>query len=211
MIVTAIEDYQTHGKKVYLDDIYYFLLYPQEIRRFHITVGQDLPLELVHRIDKEIVIRRGKNKAISLLAKANQTEHSIRISLTKGQYREDIINCIIEQLISYGYIDDLQYAKSFIESKASHYSVKELECKLLQKGVSHDYIQIAFDEILVDESEALRRFLRKKGVTKLPQDSAKRNQLYASCYRKGFRIHMVQQVLCQINYDESCGNNSANT
>lgn len=211
MTVTAIEDYQTHGKKVYLDGIYYFLLYPQEIRRFHITVGQELPLALVQKIDKEIVIRRGKNKAISLLAKANQTEHSIRMSLTKGQYREDIINCIIEQLIAYGYINDLQYAKAFIETRAGHYSVKELECKLLKKGVSHDYIQTAFDEVLIDESEALRRFLRKKGITSIPQDSSKRNQLYASCYRKGFRIHMVQQVLCQINYDESCGNNSANT
>ena len=69
----------------------------------------------------------------------------------------------MEYVKSFGYINDMEYARSFIESRKDKKSRKELYAALSQKGVEKELIEQAFEECYGNEdSRAAIEAKRKK-------------------------------------------------
>ena len=111
-----------------------FLLYKGEMRKYHIEPDMELEDETYREI-LEVLYKRAKERALYLLDDSYKTEKQIRDTLKGGCYPESIINNVIIYLTEYGLVDDLRYAKLYIEYKSSSKSKKQIVQDLYVKGI----------------------------------------------------------------------------
>lgn len=192
----------TKGRtKIYIDDQYYFALYAREITRYQIKLGQPVEAELVDHILFEIILKRAKSKALSLLKLQDRTEADIRKKLNMSYYREDIIELVIEYLKGYRYLDDYRYSVQYISCKRSSMSRRQMQYKLIEKGVAKDVIERAMCEFEEDNQEkeliqkVLEKRLRSKDLSCMTQKEW--NKEYQYLMYKGFSGSDINQVIRQ--------------
>lgn len=80
--------------------------------------------------------------------------------------RADIVEAAISYVKSFGYINDYEYARSFIESRKERKSRREIYMQLVGKGVSRELIDEAFEESYEreDSTEANSQTAREKAL-----------------------------------------------
>ena len=101
------------------------------------------------------------------------------------------------EMKSFGYINDLEYARSFINSRKERKSRKEIYASLCQKGISREWIEKAMEEEYQyeDSKEAIRTLLRKKGYDAEKADNEEKHKVMAYLVRKGFSYEEVRSAM----------------
>ena len=204
MTVTGVEPYTKTKFKIYLDGTFAFVLYKGELSRYGIRSGEELSAETADKIRSEVVLKRAKLRAMHLLSDMDRTENALREKLRQGFYPQDVIEKAVDYVKSFGYLDDGRYAENFVRSRQGTKSRKEIQAALLQKGVSQDQIDRAF-EICGEEGgeeAAIRSILRKKKFDPETADERDRQKIYGYLARKGFRYETVRQVI------QNCGDDA---
>lgn len=142
-------------------------------------------------------IKKAKEKAMSLLLIKDRTEKELSERLYHSGFSEVACEEAMEYVKSFGYIDDFRYAKNFIDFRKNEKSKKEIQFKLLQKGVCLELIAVAMEEEYDGETEALQRALKKRLKGKSISDLTlqEKQKLIASLARKGFSLsEILRQV-----------------
>lgn len=175
------------------------MLYKGELRRYHLETGGELAEEAYQEIRQNIVLKRAKLRAMHLLTDMDRTEYQLRNKLLMGGYPEDITDLAIEYVKSFGYIDDLEYARRFVENRKHTKSRRQLYVLLSGKGLDSSLIEQALEEGCgsEDAKEAIRSILHKKRFDKENATKEERRKIYASLARKGFRYEDVCQVMSE--------------
>lgn len=107
-----------------------------------------------------------------------------------SKYRErEIIKGVIEKFLELGYLNDYDYAESYINSH--NYSKKKMEFMLLQKGISSDIIGELLESSEFQEIDEIKRQWKKLGN----RDEEKK---ILSLMRKGFRYSDIQRAIKEI-------------
>lgn len=203
MKVTALQPVNKTKWKVELDGQFAFVLYKGELSRFGIKEGTALSDETYTQIQKEIVLKRAKLKAMHLLTDMARTESGLREKLRQGMYTEEIVEQAVAYVKSFGYLDDYKYAEQFIDSRKVSKSEREIRMILRNKGISPEIIDQAFDNSRTENGEqaAIRTLIRKKHINLYTATEQELHKLYNYLARKGFRYEDVRQVIQ--NYDEN--------
>ena len=81
-----------------------------------------------------------------LLSDMGRTESQLRTKLKQGGYAEDAVEAAIRYVKSFGYINDVEYARSFIDSRKERKSKKRTLCGTCKKGVSSEIVEQVFEE-----------------------------------------------------------------
>ncbi|MEG0107829.1 MAG: RecX family transcriptional regulator, partial [Lachnospiraceae bacterium] len=164
MTITKIEPIVKTKFKIYIDETFAFVLYKGELSRYHIKEGEDIEEALFYKIKKEVVLKRGKLRAMHLLSQMDRSESQLRDKLKQNYYTEDMITAVMEYVKSFGYINDQEYARRYVENKKSVKSRKELQFLLYQKGINKELIEEALQLYCENKQEvrAIREILRKK-------------------------------------------------
>lgn len=208
MIISRIEEV-TMGRskkkiayKIYDEDLYIFLLYSQDIRKYELKEGEEISPDLYERIIEETVYRRAKQKALAILMHYDKTEQELRIKLKDAYYTDEIIDMTIDYLKSYDYINDKRYASNYIRINKINKSKFALKTKLQQKGINKDVLEeVIFNEYSKVEDEidpemiAIKRLIHKKYSDISCLSWEKKQKLISSLYRKGFDIDKIQTFL----------------
>lgn len=201
MIVTAITDFDRKRRRVSIDGEYAFVLYNHEIHRFHIVEGEEFDAESYRRIDEELMPKRVKARTLYILKSSQKTERQLHDKLIEGGYSEKYAAIGIEYARSFGYIDDLRYAYSFVENSCNGRSRRDIEQRLMRRGIGRELIRQVLDELRPDSGddiEAVWAALRKKSVTRDNIDELGYNEkgkLYSYLMRKGFSSECIGRVL----------------
>ena len=197
MTVTKIEPLSKTRYKVYLDGQFAFTLYKGELSRYHIAEEAVIDEERYDSL-QQIVIKRAKLRAMHLLSDMGRTESQLRTKLKQGGYAEDATEAAICYVKSFGYINDMEYAKSFIDSRKERKSKKELYAALLQKGVAGELIEQAFEEMDyggADSRQAIEALMRKKNYDPETADVKETQKMTGYLMRKGFSYQDIRNVL----------------
>ena len=104
---------------------------------------------------------------------------------------------VMDYVKSFGYINDQEYARHFIESRKDKKSRREIYASLCQKGVKGEDIDAAFQECYEehDAREAICTLLRKKGYDPENANRAETQKILGFLVRKGFRYEDIRQVI----------------
>ncbi|MFW5649951.1 MAG: regulatory protein RecX [Acetivibrio ethanolgignens] len=185
------------GQKVYvnLEDSSRFLLYTGDIGRYHLEENMELSQELFSRIMEETLYRRARQKALAVLKRADQSESELRRKLKQSEYPEEIIEKTIAYVYSYHYLNDERYAKNYIRYKSDTKSRRQIVNELRQKGVSKEVVDTVLEETAGDDTEAIRRAIRKKTSDVEALEYEQKQKLAAYLYRKGFMEEDIRREL----------------
>ena len=197
MVVTRVEAVTKTKYKVYVDGQFAFILYKGELSRFHIAEDQELSQESYEKIRTEVILKRAKLRAMHLLNDMWRTEAQLREKLTRNEYSADIVEAAISYVKSFGYINDYEYARSFIESRKERKSRREIYMQLVGKGVSRELIDEAFEESYEreDSTEAIRRLLEKKHYDRENTTLEEKKKIMAYLVRKGFGYDDIRKTM----------------
>ncbi|MBQ8042629.1 MAG: RecX family transcriptional regulator [Clostridia bacterium] len=127
-----------------------------------------------------------RDKAIRYIGISKKTEYEVKKKLKGLKIASSVIDEEIEYLKELGYIDDLDYVKSYIRQceKLQNYSIYEITNKLLQKGIKTSIMEQEID--VLKETDYEEKVIGKliKGKLKSYDEMKQKNYLY----RRGFRI-----------------------
>lgn len=197
MTVTKIEPVTKTRYKVYVDGQFAFVLYKGELSRYHIAEDSELEEEIYQNLRKEIVLKRAKLRAMHLLNDMGRTESQLRTKLLRNDYPSDIVEEAIAYVKSFGYINDAEYARNFIENRKEKKSKKEIYAALCQKGLPKDLIETALEERYADDDSiaAIEAIVRKKKFDPKSTDYKEMQKMMGYLVRKGFRYDDIRQVI----------------
>ena len=127
-----------------------------------------------------------RDKAIGYIGISKKTEYEVKKKLKGLKVTSSVIDEEIEYLKELGFIDDVDYAKSYIRQceKMQNYSIYEITNKLLQKGIKASIIDEEID--VLKETDYESKVVEKlfKGKLKSYDEMKQKNYLY----RRGFKV-----------------------
>ena len=200
MIVTQLSEISRGRYRVYAEDEIAFVLYRGELKRLGIREGEEIPEESLREIQEEILPKRAKKRAMNLLQRRDYTAAGLREKLRNGDYPEASIEDAITYVESYGYIDDLRYARDFILYNLDRKSRTRIEQDLQRKGIDRKLTQQVFTELeekgtSQDEETMIRALLQKKKYNAKMATSQEKQRMYAFLYRRGFHSEAINRAL----------------
>lgn len=196
MTVSRIEPVSKTRYKVFIDGQFAFALYKGELSRYHIADGSEID-ENVYQILYKDNVKRAKLRAMHLLSDMGRTESQLRTKLLQGGYPQKIVDEAITYVKSFGYINDREYARNFVESRKEKKSRKEIYAALCQKGLDSELIKEALDECYAGEDslQAIKALLRKKGYHPGNADLKENQKIIGYLVRKGFQYEDIRKVV----------------
>ena len=203
MTVSKIEPLSKSRYKVFIEGQFAFTLYKGELSRYHIAEDNRIDEE-VYDILRKLVIKRAKLRAMHLLSDMGRTESQLRTKLKQGGYSDEAVEEAIRYVKSFGYINDAEYVRSFIDSRKEKKSKKEIYAALKQKGVDSDIIEQVFEEMDYgeeDSRQAIEALMRKRNYNPDSVDLKEKQKLMGYLMRKGFRYEEVNSVLNSADSD----------
>ena len=182
---------------IYLDDEFAFALSIDEVGKKSLKKGLELSpgeIEDLKKADSDEYIY---TKILNFLSFRPRTVKEVRDRLWKYEVKdEDSQNLVIDKLKSKGYLDDLSFAKWFIESRNTHRprSISMLKMELSQKGVPKDIISDLV-ATMGDEKATILHLLDKKLGTRRILDNREKVKIQGFLVRQGFAWDKVSEVV----------------
>jgi regulatory protein len=198
-IITRLVQGKKNPNRVnlYLDDTFAFALSIDEVARHNLKKGLELTAAQIDNLRETDESEYVYAKILNFLSFRPRTIKEVRERLKKYEVSDPTKQqLLIDRLKSKGYLDDLAFAKWFIESRNAHRprSVRMLSQELLSKGVSREDLVVVTRE-MGDESIALKQLLTKKLHSPHVLEIAERQKISAYLARLGFSWGLVKEVV----------------
>ena len=150
-------------------------------------------------------IQRAIAKAMQLLLYRQRTEKELREKLREKEFSSDAEEAAVGYVSSFGYLDDRRYAEVYLHSQKGKKSRAMIRRELKGKGVSAEWIDLAFEEDPEDEGDMIYALLcRRSGAPhKMDEKELRRNTQYLA--RKGFSAaDIVRQIRRFQQAEQNC-------
>jgi regulatory protein len=200
MVVTGLLKVDNKRTKVTFDDESSFVLYNSEVRKYGISEELEIDSDTVEQIGK-LLTNRARNRVLYMLGNSDKSSGDIARKLVDSGYPENIVRDVIGQLESYGYIDDERYVRNYIESVSGRKSRREILDYLRNHNINVRTIERVMGELYVDEHDAVKRLVAKKGYSMEEFASLgydERNKIIQYLLRKGFSMETIR---CNYSYN----------
>ena len=197
--MVTVTECTTLGKsrlRFHLDNGTELVLYRGEAKQFRMREGSTLSDEEEHQLIYEVVGKRAKRRTMHLLEQMDRTEQQLRTKLTEGRYPSEIVEQTLEYVKGFHYIDDVRYARTYMEYRKTGRSLRQMERELYQKGISRADFQKASEEMEApDEEQQIRQWIMKKRFDAETADRQERDRLIRFFLRRGYGMAVIQRVL----------------
>ena len=199
--------------KIYLDGNYAGWLYNRQIPGSRLSAESSITEEEWKQMVLELILPRGKKKALDLLLFQERTERELYDRLCGDGYTPEQTDEIMEYIRSFSYLDDARYAAHFFAAHRETKSERELRQLLLRKGVAESDIEEGYrryreelSEEGIDTSEdpelsAIRRMIERKLGGRSNPEGGELQKLYAALVRKGFSYENIRKALSEYSGD----------
>lgn len=136
------------------------------------------------------------SKAMSLLARREQSRHELKRKLDQLGYESDETESALDQLGEQNYQDDARFAGMLVRSRAGQgYGPQRIRMELKTHGLTDASIQPLLDEAETDWDVSAAEQLLKRYRGKPPADWAERGKRSQFLLRRGFSAATVRRVI----------------
>lgn len=206
--ITQLERQKKNATRinVYLDGEFAFGL--NELDAAPLRTGQQLSEADIVALRHKDDIVKAVDKGVNLLSYRPRSTHEIRERLTKSGSSEIVIDLAIERLERLGYLDDVSFARFWIEGRDQHKprGHRALRFELRDKGVPEAIINDLLEEIVDEDEAAYRaaaaRVQRMRGRTK----QEFKQKIGSFLQRRGFGYaaanHALEQWIEELEADD---------
>ena len=200
-VVTAIKQQKRNPQRVniYLDGHFAFPL--AKILGAWLQVGQSLSPEKIQELKGQDEVELALQRALNFLSYRPRSQNEVERNLRKHEIPEELIPAVIERLKSGHWLNDLDFARCWIEDRGASRprGAFALRAELRLKGIADEIIGQALDG-LQEEELARRAAQRKLRQLKGLDWTQFRNKLSAHLSRRGFGYELVAEV-CRATWE----------
>ena len=206
MQITKIEQ----GKKrqdranVYIDGEFAFAIYLDILVRHGLVKGQDIGEDRINQIIREDELGKAYDRALRFLGYRMRSEKEVRDKLKEKEYQDFVIDEVIERLKKNKFINDSQFADSWVRDRTNLKPTgkKMLELELKQKGISESIIINVLSRIdKEDEFELAQKLASKRKVEDLAPEVRKK-KITDYLLRRGFGWDVIKEILKEESVNE---------
>lgn len=147
--------------------------------------------------NKPINYERAKWLALYYIGIKARTESEIRKKLLMKGASEEICLKTVDFLKEYGYINDDEYARMYVNDACNlkKHGARRIKADLRMKGISDDIIESVFSETELDFSSSLTTLTEKKAAGLNLDDPKQKNRLIAFLQRRGYGINEILKAV----------------
>lgn len=194
MIITKLDKVGTKQVRLFFDEEKYCLLYYNEVRRLGFHEKDEVGQQEFEELNK-MLLHRAKLKAMSLLKYQDRTRKELKDRLMRAEFPEFITEGAIAYVESFGYINDEEYVRRYMEYKAGTKSRIQIKMDLRKKGIGTEILERIFDEYEYEEDDVLEEQVQKRIRQKGSVTKENFQKYYGYFARKGFNSVKIIDLL----------------
>ncbi len=186
---------------IYINNKYVFAISKQDVAFYNLREGEEITQEKYDTILENVVFAKAKLTAINFLSRKDRSTREVIRKLKEKGFTKEVTKKVLEFLKSYGYINDLEYAKKFVKQRVvvRGYGKFKVIYELRDKGINDNIIEKVTQNIEDDEYESAIKLGRKKARRLDLTDYKEKQKLYSYLQRRGYSYDIIKSVLQQIN------------
>ena len=199
MIITEITRQKNDQSRysVFIDGQFAFGLVMEDIAYFKLKEGSEISQETYEYISEKLVYIKAQDTALNFIGYKMRTASQVRNKLLHLEFSEAVVEQVLEFLIKYKYVDDLDYSRRYIRERErlnprGTYAIK---AELRQKGIAENIILLALENEEIDETASARRVIEKKCRYLEVIDEKEKKRLCGFLQRKGYSYDIIKEVL----------------
>lgn len=196
--ITNIIKYNKNKHSIFLDGSFFCVLNDETIIKEKIFINKTISKQNLEKIQLENEKIDALNKCLKLLAVPKTKKQIIDHLYLKG-YSNLTVNHCINKLEEYGYINDENFAKLYLESYKNKKGKRLLEFELKTKGVSEEIITNVFKNFF-SSKEAIEN-IAKKYLKNKEKNISTAKKLSQHLLMKGFTFSEINPILKNLIYD----------
>ena len=203
LLISSIEPQKKKKDRynIYIDGEYMASLGAEAIVTFGLREGMLVDAETLKEAVSKDNAQYAFDSAASLLSHKMRTRSELKDRLTQRGIDEAAVEAAINKLSAYGYVDDLAYAKDYVQSAVhtGRWGRKAVEYRLAEKGLEREVIAEAMTEYTEeDEKRIVRAQIAGMTGKSSGMDARKQRQkIYASLARHGFDYGVINTLLSE--------------
>lgn len=198
--ITALKVQKKNPERlnIYLDGEFAFGL--SRIVAAWLSIGQELEQAQIDSLLAKDEVEVAYQRALRFLSYKARSSYEIQQKLSKIGFSEEIIESVIQRLLSKGYLNDSKFASLWVENRSTFRprSHRVLSWELRQKKISEDIINEVLEEAEaeIDLAEtAARKYMRRLENQDYETFQKKLSGFLA---RRGFSYNIVKQIVEQM-------------
>jgi len=212
MIITDITQQVKNKKRysVFLDGEFAFGIDGTELLYHKLEIGQKLERDDYVKLLIRLEYAACRDAAVRYLGRGLRSIQQVRDKLTEKEFSPTSIQRVIELLTERGYLNDVEFALSFIthKIKINNFGRRRIEWELKTKGVAERDISAAFEQFndhedgveqedvdLTAARAALVKKTRNRDLALIKDDPKELNRLKGYLARRGFDFDTIDAVL----------------
>lgn len=198
-VVTDIRKQKRSDQRfsVYIDDVFAFGVDDLELSASTLRVGAELSEAEVAEWKERTESARAYFQGLFFLSFRLRSVYEMREYLKRKDWEDDVIVSTIARLMDEGQLDDLAFAKAWIQTRQLQRSRSKshLRSELMLKRIDKDVIDMALAELPDDgEGEALDRLVEKMRRQSRFSDDRKLTEYLG---RQGFKYGDIKKALAR--------------
>lgn len=194
---------RTDRYNIYIDygkgEEYAFSVDEDILLKFQLKKGKDMDEFDLADIQFYDEIQKAFTTALNFLAHRMRSELEIRTYLRKKEIDEPIIQEAVHKLYHYNYLDDLEFAKSYVRTQVNSGNKGPITVRLelKEKGINDKIIEQAMRLYPLDVQLEHSRKIAEKSIAKEKNISerALKQKLEQTLLRKGFSMDVIVEAL----------------
>ena len=162
--------------------------------KYGLKIGAEITNDMLNEVIFSSQKSQALTKAINYVSKSLKTKKQVKDYLLGKDFNIDIVYFVIDKLKEYGYIDDVEYSRKYIELNSKNKGERLIDYNLMQKGVKKEDIYLARESAVVDNFSSIltivEKRLKNKEITR---------ELLSKTYKyligKGFSYDDIDKVI----------------
>jgi len=185
---------------IYFDNDTVMFLAVEVFLKSGLKKGDDISEDRLSLLIEQNKLFHIKQKAFRLLGRRQHSSSELRRKLWNKDYKQKLIDEVIEDLKKNGYLDDKEFISAFVaeKSKTKNWSTKKIKSELFKRGVASKLIDETLNERLKeDDFENAMKLAKKKYEVLLKRNlepKELRNKLSTYLFSKGFDYELIKEI-----------------
>ncbi len=180
-------------------------IFAELVYTFNLKKGMTIEEENLKNILNEEMYIKAKNKALNILAKADQSEKKIKQKLSTD-FEDDIIDMVIEFLKKNKFVDDDLLAQKIVNTNINlnKCGKNKIKQNLYNKGIDKESIDEAIADIDNDVEFENALYLGKKRYDRVKNEDKRKiyQKISQHLSYKGFSYDIIKRVLNKLLNDD---------
>lgn len=205
MKITSIEPQRNKNRvNVYVDNLFSIGIEDELRYKYKLEVDMEVDDNFIKDVLKAEEQNKVTSHALNLLSYRQRSEKEIYLALKRKGFEEDYIRYSIDYCMENNYLNDKNFAISFINDKLNLNKLgpERIRYELTLKGISKDIID---DLLIIDYDEqyntAMELAQKKLPSYKKDDSNAIYRKLSGFLQRKGYSYDIISKVMRQILKD----------